>query len=265
MMGILGEYIGRIYEEVKRRPLLRDLRAAQLPSGGGKSARVFPPHRPGRTNDMTGPLIPKGAEGADPGEELAAAPAGETAAAPHRRRRASPPVAAPDRRCPPAVAARSRRSFRPAARTARSPARAPACTAPSAARRPGAGADVLARALGVLALVRLVGRRGRRRVDDQGQHRAVPAQQLLRQHRPHVPARGHGAARGRRGSGGADLLPQDPRARRRRAPVPGREARIADRAGRVPAVSVPLAHLERPRLHVPVHGRDLQPCARARR
>lgn len=35
MMGVLGEYIGRIYEEVKRRPLYRTAGAVNTQRGDG--------------------------------------------------------------------------------------------------------------------------------------------------------------------------------------------------------------------------------------
>jgi dolichol-phosphate mannosyltransferase len=46
MTGILGEYIGRIYEEVKRRPLYVVADTLNLPSTNGPSTTVEPPTEP---------------------------------------------------------------------------------------------------------------------------------------------------------------------------------------------------------------------------
>ena len=99
MMGILGEYVGRIYEEVKRRPLYAI--SEQFNFGEpAKSGRVSPPQRPGRKNDMSEPLTKKGADDAPLGEEGPAAPAWPAQAVenppPPASALTSTPAAAPD-------------------------------------------------------------------------------------------------------------------------------------------------------------------------
>src|SRR6185369_6997579 len=98
---------------------------------------------------MTGPLIPKGAAGADPGEELAAAPAREATAgsAP------PPPASAADHTIAAAEddAGGPITPIRPSEPAPSEPA--PPARAPSAAAETGLPElTVLARALGVLAL-----------------------------------------------------------------------------------------------------------------
>ena len=179
---------------------------------------------------MTGPLIPKGAAGADPGEELAESPAGETTAGSAPPPPASPPVdagaAVDDDAGGPITPIfsneplRGRRSKRPA------PARAPSAGAATGLPE----LTVLTRALGVLALcgwsvgvvVGVLMIKGNTEQFLLSNFFGNTGRMFL--------LGGHGGGRGRRRSGGADLLPDGPA--RAKAPSACTRSRSAYRRSR---------------------------------